>query len=299
MGIFKDVAKLLHSNDCVIVPNFGAFVLKSKSAYIEKNEFFPPSKYVSFNAMLKDNDGLLAKHISDEKDISYKKSLKLISQEVISFKESLSKDLIIDTESLGIFELKEKETLVFNPDFSINFDNKVFGLKSFVREPLLSKISEESKKNNQFSSSVLLKYAAIAIAVFGFSYFGYFNYNDYLNNEKLKNIAIAQKKILENVQSATFNLGELPPININVTAPIVKDNSVYYSVIAGAFRSKGNAEKHLNTLIGKGYQASYTSINPKGLYRVAYARLKTRKEAADLISKIKTSGADAWLLIEN
>ena len=299
MGIFKDVAKLLHSNDCVIVPNFGAFVLKSKSAYIKKNEFFPPSKYVSFNAMLKDNDGLLAKHISGEKNISYKKSLKLISEEVISFKESLSKDLIIDTESLGIFELKEKETLVFNPDFSINFDNKVFGLKSFVREPLLSKISQKSKKNNQFSSNVLLKYAAIAIAVFGFSYFGYFNYNDYLNNEKLKNIAIAQEKIIENVQSATFNLGELPPININVTAPIVKDNSVYYSVIAGAFRSKGNAEKHLNTLIGKGYQASYTSINPKGLYRVAYARLKTRKEAADLISKIKTSGADAWLLIEN
>jgi len=299
MGIFKDVAKLLHSNDCVIVPNFGAFVLKSKSAYIEKNEFFPPSKYVSFNSMLKDNDGLLAKHISGEKNISYKKSLKLISEEVISFKESLSKDLIIDTESLGIFELKEKETLVFNPDFSINFDNKVFGLKSFVREPLLSKISQESKKNNQFSSNVLLKYAAIAIAIFGFSYFGYFNYNDYLNNEKLKNIAIAQEKILENVQSATFNLGELPPININVTAPILKDNSVYYSVIAGAFRSKGNAEKHLNTLIGKGYQASYTSINPKGLYRVAYARLKTRKEAADLISKIKTSGADAWLLIEN
>ena len=299
MGIFKDVAKLLHSNDCVIVPNFGAFVLKSKSAYIKKNEFFPPSKYVSFNSMLKDNDGLLAKHISGEKNISYKKSLKLISEEIISFKESLSKDLIIDTESLGIFELKEKETLVFNPDFSINFDNKVFGLKSFVREPLLSKISQESKKNNQFSSNVLLKYAAIAITVFGFSYFGYFNYNDYLNNEKLKNIAIAQEKIIENVQSATFNLGELPPININVTAPIVEDNPIYYSVIAGAFRSKGNAEKHLNTLIRKGYQASYTSINPKGLFRVAYARLKTRKEAAELISKIKTSGADAWLLIEN
>ena len=299
MSIFKDVAKLLHSNDCVIVPNFGAFVLKSKSAYIQKNEFFPPSKYVSFNAMLKDNDGLLAKHLSVEKKISYEKSLKLISEEVIFFKKSLSKDLIIDTESLGIFELKEKETLVFNPDFSINFDNKVFGLKSFVREPILSKVSEESKNNNQVSSNVLLKYAAIAISVFGFSYFGYFNYNDYLNNEKLKNIAIAQEKILENVQAATFNLGELPPIKINVTAPVVNDNSIYYSVIAGAFRSKGNAEKHLNTLISKGYQASYTSINPKGLFRVAYARLKTRKEAAELISKVKNSGEDAWLLIEN
>ena len=299
MSIFKDVAELLHSNDCVIVPNFGAFVLKTKSAYIQKNEFFPPSKYVSFNAMLKDNDGLLAKHISIEKKISYKKSLILISEEVISFKESLNKDLIIDTECLGIFELKEKETLIFNPNFSINFDNKMFGLKPFVREPILSKISKESKKNTQFSSNSLLKYAAISISIFGLSYLGYFNYNDYLNNEKFKNIAIAQEKILENVQAATFNLGELPPININVTAPIVMDNSIYYSVIAGAFRSKGNAEKHLNTLIGKGYQASYTSINPKGLFRVAYARLKTRKEAAELISKVKNRGEDAWLLVEN
>ena len=299
MSIFKDVAKLLHSNDCVIVPNFGAFVLKSKSAYIQENEFFPPSKYVSFNAMLEDNDGLLAKHISIEKKISYKKSLILISEEVISFKESLNKDLIIDTECLGVFELKEKETLIFNPNFSINFDNTMFGLKPFIREPILSKLSKESKNNTQFSSNSLLKYAAISISIFGLSYFGYFNYNDYLNNEKFKNIAIAQEKILENVQAATFNLGELPPININVTAPIVMDNSIYYSVIAGAFRSKGNAEKHLNTLIGKGYQASYTSINPKGLFRVAYARLKTRKEAAELISKVKNSGEDAWLLIEN
>ena len=72
MSIFKDISHLLHSNDCVILPNFGAFVLKSKSAYIENNEFFPPSKYVSYNSMLKDNDGLLAKFISEERKISYK-----------------------------------------------------------------------------------------------------------------------------------------------------------------------------------------------------------------------------------
>ena len=299
MSIFKNVAKLLHSNDCVVVPDFGAFVLKSKSAYIEKNEFFPPSKYVSFNAMLKDNDGLLAKNISVEKKISYKKSLKLISEEITFFKESLSKDLIIDTNCLGIFELKDNETLIFNPDFSINFDNKAFGLKSFIREPILVKVSNESRNNLQVMSNALLKYAAISLSILGLSYFGYFNYNDYLNREKLKNITIAQEKILENVQAATFNLGELPPININVEGPVLKDNSIYFSVIAGSFRSKGNAEKHLNTLIGKGYEASYTSVNPKGLFRVAYARLKTRKEAAKLISKIKTSGEDAWLLIEN
>ena len=211
----------------------------------------------------------------------------------------MSKDLIIDTNCLGIFELKDNETLIFNPDFSINFDNKAFGLKSFIREPILVKVSNESRNNLQVMSNALLKYAAISLSILGLSYFGYFNYNDYLNREKLKNITIAQEKILENVQAATFNLGELPPININVAGPVLKDNSIYFSVIAGSFRSKGNAEKHLNTLIGKGYEASYTSVNPKGLFRVAYARLKTRKEAAKLISKIKTSGEDAWLLIEN
>ena len=299
MSIFKDISHLLYYNDCVILPNFGAFVLKSKSAYIEDNEFFPPSKYVSFNSMLKDNDGLLAKFISEERKISYKKSLKLISDEVKVLNEKLSEDLIFDTEYLGIFELKEKNTLIFNPDFSINFDSSVFGLNSFVRKPIINISSKRAADKSQFDTNNLLRYAAIFISILGLSYFGYFNYNNYLNNEKLKNIAIAQEKILENVQTATFNLGDLPPINVNVKAPIVKDNSTYYSVIAGAFRSRRNAEKHLNTLIINGYQASYTTVNPKGLFRVAYARLKTRKEAAELILKIKTSGQDAWLLIEN
>ena len=299
MSIFKDISHLLYYNDCVILPNFGAFVLKSKLAYIEENEFFPPSKYVSFNSMLKDNDGLLAKFISEERKISYKKSLKLISDEVKLLNEKLSEDLIFDTEYLGIFELKEKNTLIFNPDFSINFDSSVFGLNSFVRKPIFNISSKRAADKSQFDTNNLLRYAAIFISILGLSYFGYFNYNNYLNNEKLKNIAIAQEKILENVQTATFNLGDLPPVNVNVKAPIVKDNSTYYSVIAGAFRSRRNAEKHLNTLIINGYQASYTSVNPKGLFRVAYARLKTRKEAAELILKIKTSGQDAWLLIEN
>ena len=170
---------------------------------------------------------------------------------------------------------------------------------SFVRKPIINISSKKASDKVQFDTNNLLRYAAIFISILGLSYFGYFNYNNYLNNEKLKNIAIAQEKILANVQTATFNLGDLPPININVTSPIVKDNSTYYSVIAGAFRSRRNAEKHLNTLIMNGYQASYTSVNPKGLFRVAYARLKTRKEAAELILKIKTSGQDAWLLIEN
>ena len=76
-------------------------------------------------------------------------------------------------------------------------------------------------------------------------------------------------------------------------------NKTYFSVIAGSYRSKANAKKHLNYLINKGFKASYTSINPSGLFRVAYARLDSRKKAYSLIAEIKEDGEDAWLLIED
>ena len=299
MPLFKDIIELLHNNDCVIVPGFGAFVLKTKAASIKGNEFVPPSKNVSFNSMLKENDGLLVKYISEIKKISYKKALIELEDEVNALNKKLSKDLLLEIPSLGIFELKNENTLYFNPDLSVNYDNSSFGLKSFLKEPILQAIKKESRQEAPLVSNYILRNAAIFISIIGLSYFGYFNYNSYIDNEKLKNIAIAQDEILKNVQTATFNLGELPAINLNVTAPIIKDNSIYYSVISGSFRSKNNAQKQLNNLISQGYKASFTSINPKGLFRVAYARLNTRNEAASLILTIKGDGNDAWLLIED
>ena len=299
MTIFKDVVELLYNNDCVILPGFGAFVLKNKSASVVGNEFIPPSKNISFNSMLKENDGLLVKQISKTRKISYDNAFSLVEEEVKSFRNKLSKDLLVEVKALGIFELKDENNIIFNPDFSINFDSSSFGLQSFSKEPLLKNVKRESKKDLQFVSSSIVKNAAIFICLVGLSYVGYFNYTNYVDNEKLNNIALAQEEILKNVQAATFDLGELPLINLTVSAPVVDQNSTYFSVISGSFRSKENAEKQLNSLINLGYNASYTSINPKGLFRVAYARLKTRNEAAFLISKIKGNGQDAWLLIEN
>jgi nucleoid DNA-binding protein len=299
MSIFKNIVDLLHNNDCVILPGFGAFVLKNKSAAIKGNEFIPPGKNVSFNSMLKENDGLLVKHISAARKTSYKKALKIVENEVELFMNRLSKDLLVEIESLGIFELKDENNIIFNPDFSTNFDSSSFGLQSFLREPMLKNIKKDSSEEIQFVSNSLIRTAAVFLAVIGISYLGYFNYTNYIDNIKLNNVAIAQNQILENVQAATFDLGELPAINLNVSAPVANLNSVYFSVISGSFRSKNNAQKQLNTLINLGYNASYTTLNPKGLFRVAYARLKTRKEAASLMSKIKESGQDAWLLIED
>ena len=299
MTIFKEIYDLLYNNDCVIVPEFGAFVLKSHSAYIKDDTFYPPRKVISFNAMLNENDGLLVKHISTSRNISYKKALKTINDETQSLKNELSADKKIKIDPLGYIELSSEGNLVFYPKESINFESNSFGLTSFSKQPILKSVKKDASFKTASTTTPVLRYAAIFIALIGFSYFGYFNYSNYLDNERIKNIAIAQDQILQNVQAATFNIGELPTINLKVTAPIENTNKIYFSVIAGSFRSKVNAEKHLNNLISKGFKASYTAINPRGLFRVAYARLDSRKKAYSLIAEIKENGEDAWLLIED
>ena len=86
----------------------------------------------------------------------------------------------------------------------------------------------------------------------------------------------------------------LIPSQIKVGATANPDE-INPSIIKGI---KPLYEKHLNFLISQGFSASYTSINPKGLYRVAYARLDSRNKAARLISEIRSTGVDTWLLIE-
>lgn len=299
MTIFKEIYDLLYNNDCVIVPEFGAFVLKSHSAYIKDDTFYPPRKVISFNAMLDENDGLLVKHISTSRNISYKKALKTINDETQSLKNELSADKKIKIDPLGYIELSSEGNLVFYPKESINFESNSFGLTSFSKQPILKSVKKDASFKTASTTTPVLRYAAIFIALIGISYFGYFNYSNYLDNERIKNIAIAQDQILQNVQAATFNIGELPTISLKVTAPIENTNKIYFSVIAGSFRSKINAEKHLNHLINKGFKASYTAINPRGLFRVAYARLDSRKKAYSLIAEIKENGEDAWLLIED
>ena len=299
MTIFKEIYDLLYNNDCVIVPEFGAFVLKSHSAYIKDDTFYPPRKVISFNAMLDENDGLLVKYLSTSRNISYKKALKTINDEIQFLKNELSAGKKIKIDPLGYMELSSEGNLVFYPEESINFESNSFGLTSFSKQPILKSVNKDATLKTASTITPVLRYAAMFIALIGFSYFGYFNYSNYLDNERIKNIAIAQDQILQNVQAATFNIGELPTINLKVTAPIENTNKIYFSVIAGSFRSKINAEKHLNHLISKGFKASYTAINPRGLFRVAYARLDSKKKAYSLIAEIKENGEDAWLLIED
>ena len=153
------------------------------------------------------------------------------------------------------------------------------------------------------SKTSLLKYAAIAIlgiSLIGASY--YFG-DKYMTEQKLEATKMAQNKIKDNVLRATFDLGSVSKIELNFDAENNIAESItgsnYYSIIAGSFRSISNAEKMLASLIEEGYNAEYSKSSPEGLYRVAYGRFESKKEALKLLNFIRyTLEEEAWYLEE-
>ena len=197
MSISKHIIELLHKHDCVIIPGFGAFLTKSIPASHHNNVFSPPKKSVTFNGMLKENDGLLANEISAKENISYNASLKQIKKEVKALLSSLKSDKV-EIDTIGVFQLNTEKKIQFQPNKDANFDSNSYGLESFTRDP--RKIDDSKEKIKTLSiPDYAIKYAAVFILLIGISSIGYISFDDYQNGQKVESLANAQKKILQNV----------------------------------------------------------------------------------------------------
>ena len=73
----------------------------------------------------------------------------------------------------------------------------------------------------------------------------------------------------------------------------------HYSIIAGSFTKKVNAERKIESLKKEGYNASLTQVNPEGFFRVAYERFKSKSKAIKFFYYLKyTQNKDVWFLVE-
>ena len=316
------IKELLYKHECVTVPNFGAFLTRSMNILIDTDSglFVPPRKEVSFNSLLSNNDGVLAHYIAQKEKVSFEQALRRIEKEVISWKQRLNTQQL-SFPGIGEIRLDTQKKITFYPDGKINFDLSAFGLSSFYRKPIKNsnnklfnppqKMEKENKENLMFTPGEkeekrkpFLKYAAIGMIGIALAGSLYYFGNQYVANEKIKSMELAQKKIKSNVQKATFDLGSVSKMNLsfNSEPEVIKNaplDKTYFSVVAGSFRSIENAERLLKKLILDGFQAAFTEVNPEGLYRVAYGRFVSKREALNLHNYIRYAlKEDAWFLVE-
>lgn len=127
------ISNLLYYNECVVVPGFGAFITRYYPAEINSatHMFRPPSKRVTFNARIHENDGLLAKHIAQTDEVSYEKALESIDISTRSWKKLLRAGKKVNLNGIGRLYMSDKGKLQFNPAHDINYDINSYGLNIF------------------------------------------------------------------------------------------------------------------------------------------------------------------------
>jgi hypothetical protein len=310
MQIEKHISDLLYRYQCVTVPGFGAFLTETVSAHVtgSASSFFPPKKVVSFNANVKNNDGLLANHVALQEKMSYELAVIKINDVAAEWTYLLQNRNRLALKNIGEISVNNEMNWVFEPANTINFLTDAFGLTSFVspeitREKLKQEVealeerapiifTPQRKRNYSY-----LKYAAVFTVMFGAGTFGYKMYYD---QQVMEQTLIVEKKVQEKVQQqiqeATFMLSNPIP---SVELAIVEEKMPYH-LVAGAYRSEENANKAIAELTAAGFEnAKMLPLNKHKLYPVVYASFKTLNEAQSERRAIqKSHNAEAWLLID-
>jgi len=301
----KAITSLLYQHDCVTIPDFGSFIVNDSSAkYVEaENKFYPPGRYISFNPIIKSNDGLLANYISSKKSITYNEALRKISLKVLKWKKILSQDTLY-IQGIGEFILNDSENLVFTADKNSNFSKESFGLRPLKVQTIsnsvltynqntLKKYNSLNNHKKTLSLPIPLRNAAIFIFLLAGAYFVNLNYKESVFKNEIEQNKIERQNSIAQLEKATFNLGEMPPLTVNIERKTTQN----FHIIAGAFSSSMNADKLVSGLINKGYKSKKFPKNNDGLIRVTFGSFNTKEDAVIALRSIRDSeNRYAWIL---
>ncbi|WP_419213280.1 SPOR domain-containing protein [Maribacter sp. X9] len=311
------ISDLLYRYNCVVVPGFGAFLTQKTTARINQdtNTFFAPSKSVAFNGQLISNDGLLVSYVSESEKISFEDALSNIEERVKWWKYILKEESSLTLKNIGLLTTNAEGKILFQPASEPNYLTSSFGLSNFnsipvTREVLKEEveameekipfvISPERRENNGFRP--YLKYAAILLLAFSTGVTGYRIYQQQRSNEQVVR-QDAQEYVTKQIQKATFfDIAplELPTVTVAAKTNVVPANEKgeMHHIVAGAFRIKANADRKIEELQEKGFDAAYFGTNAYGLHVVTYASYANATDALRALRVIKrTQSKDAWLL---
>jgi hypothetical protein len=313
MKIELYIAQLLYRYQCVTVPGLGAFLTEIQSAQLNEssNSFSPPKKMISFNANLKNNDGLLANHIAQAEKTSYEYAVSAIQYEVFNWKKALEENGVYSIKNVGDLCLNADSNLIFTPYDQTNYLTNSFGLSTFVSPLVKREIFEQKIQAIEEKEPIVLipetrrmnpylKYAAIFVLALGLTgSVGYPIYQNQIATQTTLVETAVQKQVQNKIQEATFFIeSPIPAVTLSVKS--TAEVKMSYHIMAGVYREEKNAQKTFNQLTRLGYKARRIAPNRHGLFPVLYGSYSTIAEAEKAKQEIhKKHNPEAWILIQS
>lgn len=318
--INQSISDLLCEHNCVVVPNFGGFVANYSSAHIDHttNYMFAPKKSIVFNRSLQNNDGLLVNEIALCNRLTFKQAQKELDVFVQELNESLRLYKKVYIDKVGTLLLTSENNILFVQSDSRNHLLDSFGFTT-MQYPVIERGSKLEKKIRQLDQTHIpgnkkswLRVAAVLIPLLMLSalgvsnkdrvtdtYANLFPFNTSTINVETSPSSATSYEVFSPTSSFSGTQLEFLEDQQDLAPSIAIEDEVNYRyyIIAGAFSSKKNAERMVNTLKQNGYRnAQVVGRSHSGLYRVAYNGFFRTSDALIALEASRTENPKAWLL---
>ncbi|TNE80357.1 MAG: SPOR domain-containing protein [Bacteroidetes bacterium] len=329
--VSEHIRILLHSHECVIVPDFGGFISHGQAAAWEEGEhrWKPAQKKPFFNSQLKQNDGLLAAFIAEQEHISYSQALNELARFSQNCLEQLKDHGQCILRGLGTLSQGEEQQIIFKASAESNVLAESFGLPVLELEPVAhraipaestatvpAKLSVEVVKPKQ--TRVWWSVAA-SLLLLAMTAWGYFakdqwwpqhtqeaGFHDFSmdsadqGTDETPSVELtpteAPVEITEEVENTVGTADIAEEIADEPVYTSSASDSVYY-IVVGAFQSERNAQKMMQSVKSKGYSALLFSDANNGLVRVCAEMHVDRNDAEERLSLIRIDvNKKAWVL---
>lgn len=267
---------LLYDHECVIIPQFGGFVVNAQDFQFNAKEgkIYPKRKCVAFNEKLKTDDRFLTTEWAKKQSISQKEASIEITAISKELKSQISTQGYLTIGELGAFTLNSENRLSFSPNPDFNADLSVFGLFPIglghalpkEKKPVLEvvPVAEDLPSYTPEPSPIKVSRSAYVYALMAFIIGGIGAFfltepagnqsQSSLNPIKIEKkvatpVAVAAPAVPTTVQVDTVQK-EVIATPASVEAPA--DQEVIY-LVAASFQSLTQAEKGLKEFKSRGF----------------------------------------------
>lgn len=301
---------LLHTNDCIIVPGLGGFVVNE--AGVEENGLWgldAPTFELIFNSKLTYNDGLLAESLMKTNNVSFAVATKQIESASQELRNRLMKNEEVEWDNLGTFTTNKDNNLIFLPNKAYTRP-QYFGLSNARFKPAALTLTSSNSKENEIPVRSIMRYVSTAIAVAVLFFLVVVSYNNttspmsqhaeivskpliFGNNPSRGNMIKANQPAAVTATKSTNTSAEA-----SNTVAATNSSSKKYYIVVGVYEVRDVAEKSLSRLKKQGFNNASMIERPTRL-DVYSDSFSTREEAQTYLQKFHADNAsyrDAWIL---
>ena len=327
------IEQLLEEHDCIIIPNFGGFVVQKEDYKFiaEENSILPKRRWVAFNQKLNTDDGFLSHELSIHFQITQKNAQKSLLDFAESISNKIKETNAFDFGIIGSFSLNDQEKFQFIPNPSSNFEANMFGLTKVSTNPSNTKaiklvepaqlieekveqpafITQEEVENTSKGKVKNWVYASIIFVVAAISTFVLTepqnqNFTSSLNPfasfkqysaESAEKVEVLVKKVEKIISKQRVEVQ--PEVETIKEEPlVVATETLPIELVAGSFLTREQAEKGVTELKEKGFEEVYIIENQKAqkYVRISVGAVKTMDEGYQKAAEIqKEKKLDIWV----